>query len=39
MSSPPRDTPEVRPAGQGEAKRKTNAMCEHRSLQTEQLNG
>lgn len=28
MSSPPRDTPEARPAGQGEATRKLNAMCE-----------
>lgn len=27
-SSPPRDTPEARPAGQGEATRKINAMCE-----------
>lgn len=28
MSSPPKGTPEVRPAGQGEAKKKINAMCE-----------
>lgn len=36
MSSPPRGTPEVRPADQGEAKRKINALCERRSLLVEQ---
>lgn len=28
MSSPPRGTPEVRPVGQGEAKRKINLTCD-----------